>query len=116
MRNISFFLTTPQFKARTKHVTRRLGWKNAKPGDVLMAVEKGQGLAKGEKVNRLGQIRVTDVRQERLDAMLVHPYGKQECIAEGFPTMDGAAFVSMFCEHNGCAPSTVITRIAFDYL
>lgn len=43
-RNISFALTTPQFRARTKWVTRRLGWLFLKPGDTLMGVEKGMGL------------------------------------------------------------------------
>ena len=33
MRNISFALTTPQFKARTKTVTRRKGWLMLQPGD-----------------------------------------------------------------------------------
>lgn len=50
MRNISFALTTPQFKSRSKDVTRRIGWWFLKPGDVVMGVEKGMGLKKGEKV------------------------------------------------------------------
>ena len=32
MKLISFSLTTPQFKARTKHVTRRTGWLTVKVG------------------------------------------------------------------------------------
>ena len=42
MRNISFMLTTQQFRNRTKTVTRRMGWWNLKPGDILMGVEKRQ--------------------------------------------------------------------------
>ncbi len=63
-RNMSFSMTTAQFRARTKTVTRRLGWWNLKPGDVIMGVEKAMGLKKGEKVKRLGRIRI--VRCSRL--------------------------------------------------
>ena len=56
MRMISFFLTTPQFKTRTKDVTRRPGWKNLKAGDRLQAVVKAQGLKLGEHPVKLGVI------------------------------------------------------------
>jgi len=60
-------LTKPQILARTKTVTRRVGWKHLKVGDLLQGVEKGMGLKAGETIKRLAVIRVTDVRQERLD-------------------------------------------------
>jgi len=41
MRNMSFSMTTPQFKTRTKTVTRRLGWWFIQPGDLVYGVEKG---------------------------------------------------------------------------
>jgi hypothetical protein len=69
MRNISFSLTTEQFKARTKTVTRRLGWTFLEPGTVLMGCEKCMGLKPGEKIVRLGRIRVVSVRRERLVRM-----------------------------------------------
>lgn len=117
MKNISFSLTTPQFKARRKWVTRRTRWTKAKAGDVLMGVEKGMGLKKGEKVVRLGKILITDVRRERLDAMTLEPiYDLAEAILEGFPDLSPAGFVRMFCKHNACTPETIITRIAFEYL
>ncbi len=53
MRNMSFMLTTQQMQDRTKDVTRRVGWWFLKPGDVIMAVEKGMGLKKGEKIKRM---------------------------------------------------------------
>ena len=37
MRNISFSLTTRQFRDGSKDVTRRVNWQNLKPGDHLMA-------------------------------------------------------------------------------
>ena len=63
---MSFCLTTPQVRAGTKTVTRRIGWWNLKPGELLMAIEKGQGLKKGEHVTRIRPIRVVTVRRERL--------------------------------------------------
>lgn len=110
-RNISFALTTPQFKARTKTVTRRLGWENVKAGDVLCAVEKGQGMKKGEKVKRLGMIRVKSVRREPLAAITA-----DDCRREGFPEKSPQEFVEMFCMSNGYAPSKPVTRIEFEYL
>lgn len=117
MRNISFALTTPQFKARTKFVTRRLRWIGLEPNTILMGVEKAMGLRKGQKIKRLGKIRVLTVTREALNRMSRFPkYGDRECQLEGFPEMNGAEFVQMFCKHNACTPETVITRITFEYL
>lgn len=114
MRNISFSLTTPQFKDRSKDVTRRLGWENLKPGQDLMGCEKCQGLKPGEPLVRLGKIVVMSARRERLDMMISDPkYGREEVIREGFPDLAPAEFVAMFCKHNKCEPGELITRIAF---
>ncbi len=113
MRNMSFFLTTSQFLDGSKDVTRRLGWKSLKKGDRVMAVEKGQGIKKGGLV-RLGVIEVVHVRRELLSRLETDPaYGMSEAVREGFPSMDGRAFVGMFCEHNGCLPGHEVTRIQF---
>lgn len=109
MRNISFALTTEQFLDGSKTVTRRLGWISLKPGDTLCAVEKSQGLKKGEKVRKLGTILVVDVRREPLGEI---EHG--DCDLEGFPEYDPYQFVYFFCEHNGCTPDAVITRIEFE--
>jgi hypothetical protein len=115
--NISFYLTRAQVLAQTKFVTRRVGWADLKPGTVLQGVEKGQGLKKGEKVVPLCQIRVLDVRRERLDE-IVRPgtYGAEEMILEGFPGMDPQDFLFKFVASHDCDPDSVITRIRFDYL
>lgn len=113
-RNISFAATIDQFKAGTKTVTRRLGWATLKVGTVLMAVEKSQGLKKGEKIERLGLIRVTDVRRERLDTMARVGGGWHECDLEGFPNKSPDEFVRMFCLLNECQPEAIITRIEFE--
>lgn len=117
MRNISFSLTKPQFLAGTKDVTRRMGWENARAGDVLKAVEKCMGLKKGEAMVIIGHIRLLDLRREPLDRLLAgnQHYGRQECIREGFPEMTPAEFVEFFCRtHTGCFPEREITRLEFE--
>ena len=109
VRNISFALTTHQFLDGSKTVTRRLGWKNLKQGDMLMAVEKAQGLKKGEKVKRLGAIRVRSVVRESLFHVT-----DLEARREGFPQMDGEAFTRMFCQHMRCNLEDLVTRIEFE--
>ena len=114
-RNISFALTTDQFRKQTKTVTRRLKWLNVEVGDQLMGCVKCQGIKPGEQIERLGLIIVTDVRRERLDCMLQEPYGSDEATLEGFPAMTGADFVSMFCKHMSVPPDEMVTRIEFKY-
>lgn len=122
MRNISFFLTTAQVSAQTKDVTRRMGWKNLKVGELLSAVVKGQGLGKGGKIERICTIRVKSVRWERLDKMLTNRlYGLDECQREGFPPPHPKSFpsefVKFFCaSHKGCRPDSIVTRIEFEYV
>lgn len=109
--NISFALTTAQIRNRTKDVTRRLGWKNLKAGQILGAVEKCQGLKKGQHPVRLCTIRTVRVNQERLDAIT-----PEDCKREGFPSMTPTEFITMFCEHNKCKQWHVVTRIEFEYV
>lgn len=108
---MSFALTTEQMLARTKTVTRRTGWATLKPGTLIQAIEKGQGLRKGEKVRKLGVIRVVDVRRERLEAIT-----KRDVEREGFPRHYPGEFVSMFCRANECTRETMVTRIEFEHL
>jgi hypothetical protein len=99
-------------------VTRRNGWRFLKVGDVLCAVEKGQGLKRGEKLVRLGRITVTDVRQEPLRRLLDDPaYGTAEVAREGFPERSPSEFVELFCRtHKGCTPDSEVTRIEYVFL
>ena len=110
MRNMSFALTTAQFKARTKKVTRRLGWKSLAPGELVQGVVKGMGLKKGERIEKLGVIVIEHVTRVRLDTIT-----QADVRLEGFPLMTAKGFVEMFCQHNDCDPSDIVTRIAFDY-
>ena len=115
-RNISFALTINQFYDGSKDVTRRLGWKNLQPGEILCAVEKSQGIPKDGKIRKLGLIRVVSARRERLSRMTGDPsWGEIEVRREGFPNMTPAEFVEFFCAtHKGCSPSTYVTRIEFE--
>jgi hypothetical protein len=131
---MSFALTTAQVQARTKTVTRRLGWTHATVGESAQPIEKGQGLKKGETVARIGgPIAFVDVRRERLDRMTTDlDYGRAECLREGFPDLTPAAFVAMFCASHRwpalyadgvlvepsrpCLPDDEVTRIEFEYL
>jgi hypothetical protein len=110
MRNISFSATKEQFRARTKTVTRRMGWSFLGPGNMLMGVEKAQGLKKGEKVKKLGAVRVVSARREPLNAIT-----QGDVIAEGFPNMTPDEFIAFFCQFNGCMPDATVTRIEFSY-
>lgn len=111
-RNISFALTTPQFLDGSKDVTRRMGWRNLKAADVLCAVEKGMGLKPGEKIKRLGMIRVVSVRREPLTAIT-----QADVVREGFPNMTPAWFIEFFCAgHKGCTPESEVTQIEFEHI
>lgn len=110
MRNMSFALTTPQFVARTKTVTRRMGWWFLNPNDLVCGVEKGMGLKKGEKIKRLGVISIVCTKPERLWDIT-----QEDVIAEGFPEMTPTEFVNMFIRHNGCSADELINRIQFKY-
>ena len=111
MRQMSFSLTVDQMLARTKCVTRRTGWRDLKPGTLLQAVEKSQGLKKGEKVRKLGVIRVIDVRREeliRIDAA--------DMAREGLGRHEPGQFVRWWCDKNGGDQWQVVTRIEFEHV
>jgi len=110
-RNMSFMLTTNQIRARTKDVTRRLGWWFLKPGDVLNACEKCQGLKKGEKIKRICQIQVVSTSPEPLDSI-----SQTDCNREGFPQLMSFEFTTMFVREMKCSRSEIVNRIEFKYI
>lgn len=118
MRNMSFALTTGPVLAQTKDVTRRLGWKHLKAGEIVQPVKKCMGLRPGEKIERIGPpVRALLHRREALNTMSMCPeYGYREVRREGFPNLSPAQFVEMFCDtHKACQPGSEITRIEFSY-
>lgn len=111
-RLMSVSLTEDQVRARSKTVTRRLGWQYLRPGDRITLCRKVMGRRPGEPLVRIVDVEVLDIHRERLDAITV-----DEVTAEGFQTWTTAEFVDFFCAtHRGCTPSTVITRIEWRYL
>jgi hypothetical protein len=110
MRNISFSLTTDQIRAKTKTVTRRLGWHNLKPGTLLQACVKCMGLKPGEKIQKLAVIRVVAVEREPLEEITVDDVRR-----EGFDAMTPDEFIKVFCEHMGVDRFAEVTRIEFEY-
>ena len=116
MRMMSFRLTTAQIRDRSKTVTRRLGWKFAKPGDRIRAVVKARGLKKGERPEELALLEIIDVRRERLVAISFPVEGWEEVAREGFPDKSPIGFIDMFCREMKCGPLDKVTRIEFKYL
>jgi len=110
-RNMSFAMTTEQVRRREKWVTRREGWKFLKPGDIVTAVEKGQGLKKGEKVQHICQIRIL-----KTDNVWLGYITQGDVIAEGFPDLNPQEFVEMYCKVNKCGPVHKVNRIEFEYV
>jgi hypothetical protein len=107
---MSCFYTQQQMRDKTKTVTRRLGWSFLKAGDVVCACVQCQGLAKGQKVERLGMIRILSNREERLFEI-----SGDEMAKEGFPDLSPQEFVEMFCRHMKVKPGQVVNRIEFEH-
>jgi len=110
-RNMSFAMTTEQFRARTKTVTRRFGWWFLNPGDVVCGVEKAMGLKKGEQIVKLGLIEIVSTWREPLYAITY-----DDCVKEGFPDKTPDQFVAMLQKHYGCSLAEPVNRIEFIYL
>ena len=110
-RNMSFALTTEQFKNKTKTVTRRFGWHFIEPGDIVCGVEKAMGFKKGEKIKRLGLIRIISAKREPLNEIT-----QTDCVKEGFPDFTPADFIKMLCQHSKCKPHDSVNRIEFEYI
>ena len=108
---MSFSATTEQIRRRTKFETRRLGWAELKPGELFCAIEKGQGLKKGEKVTRIVVLECLDNHPEPVNAIK-----KRGCRREGFPDHSPREFVRMFCRLNHCEPETEVNVITFRYV
>lgn len=114
---MSFALTTDQIRQRRKTVTRRTGWTFLKPGDLVQAIEKGQGLKKGEKVKKLAVLRVERVSGEWMSDFLARPDAQHECAREGFPEMTPDEFYRFFrgSHKDPGLDDLRVTRIEFSY-
>jgi hypothetical protein len=107
---MSFMLTKDQMRRRRKDVTRRTKWARIKVGKIFQAVEKCQGLKKGEKQVKISLIRIKAFTFERVDAIT-----QEEVLREGFEKMTPADFINFFCQHNKCGPAEKIARVEFEF-
>lgn len=111
MKRMSFHLTRRQILDGSKTVTRRIGWRTLQKGDEFLAVEKCQGLRKGEKQVVLAKLRVVSVVDGPLAGVT-----DEDAQREGFPHLTGAEFVEFFCKSMRCQPDQVVTRIEFEHV
>lgn len=97
-RRMSCSLTIDAVRDRRKTVTRRdpATWVDLQVGDRLLLIEKGMGLARGERQVELCEVEIIDVRIEPLARMLERSYGIAECEAEGFPHLQRREFVEFW--------------------
>ena len=109
MKRMSFSKTVPQMRAQTKTVTRRAveTWKTLKAGDQLMAIEKGQGIPKGQRQKEIGPIEVLEVVVEPLGAVT-----RADLALEGLGHMTKGQFLDLFPGD----PGQMVRRILFRHL
>lgn len=105
-RRMSCSMTIDAVKSRTKTVTRRHvdTWVNLKAGDRLTLIEKGMGLARGERQVVLAEVEVVDVRVEAL-GLVHHCFAYYTChlevTREGLPNMTPTEFIAMWLRSHG---------------
>jgi hypothetical protein len=107
---MSVALTEPAVVARRKTVTRRLGWRFAKPGDRVTLCRKVMGRKPGEPLVRLAEVEILSVRIERLEAIDLADVAR-----EGFIGWTPDLFVEYFCRHMKVGPDAAVTRIEWRY-
>lgn len=108
---MSFALATEAIVSQAKTVTRRNGWWDLKPGDIVQPVLKAMGLKKGEEIQPLGcPIEIISVRKEYIRAITKEDLGR-----EGFPKMTMQGFVDLLCKTCGLQETALINRIEFRY-
>ena len=110
MRRMSFALTTPAVRARSKFVTRRVGWLFATAGTRVLAVDK----LRIKSAELLAVIEVVNVRREPLNA--IESEGPNGTRLEGLPDLTPSEFVDMLCAAGGMKPGDLVTRIEFKYV
>lgn len=97
-RRMSVQLTQDQVRARIKTETRRHRdtWKDLRPGDRLILIEKGMGLPKGAK-----QVVITEVEVTANDLEPLYDITDEAVAAEGFPDWDTFRFVEFWLDSHG---------------
>lgn len=118
-RLMSVALTEAAVRARTKTVTRRLGWwtdKNGRrllrTGDQLTLCRKVMGRRTGEPLVRIAQVEVVDATRQQL---LIDNTGHDAAL-EGFPDWTWWEFVRFFQREMRCSITQPVTRIEWRFL
>ena len=101
-------LTEESFLRGDKDVTRRLGWRFAKEGDLYLVVNRVMGISEERPVRKLGIIEVVNARFEPLNWIT-----RADVRREGFAGWTPRQFVEFFCKHMKCPADKEITRIEF---
>jgi hypothetical protein len=111
MRNVSFFHTQAQYRARTKTETRRQWKKLWIPAGVqFMGVVKGQGIPAGQKIERIHPSTVLETCWQHID--MISP---ESVIAEGFPEWSPEQFVEFYCDMNKAYHKQLCARLVFKH-
>lgn len=99
-RRMSCSMTVPAVRDRTKTVTRRHvdTWRDLKPGDRVILIEKGMGLPKGSQQVVLAEVEIVDVRVEPILDVLDEP---DATAREGLPMMFPGEFVRFWLDGHG---------------
>jgi len=112
---MSFSKTLRQFRDRSKTVTRRDGWWDLEldeprvpVGGIITGIEKGMGLAKGERQVVLGDVRVLAARREPLGDIT-----PEDVAREGFPGKSTEWFIHELYRK---PPEHIVTRIGFEHV
>ncbi|MCP4224930.1 MAG: ASCH domain-containing protein [Actinomycetia bacterium] len=110
MRRMSFSATVEQMRAGTKTVTRRAvsTWQSLQPGDQVLAIEKGMGLAKGEHQVPIGVIEIESNRVEPLSFC-----SEADAQREGFTSL--TEFLVAWRRLHGSADDGMVRRISFSH-
>jgi hypothetical protein len=117
--------TEKAVRERRKTVTRRLGWRFAKPGDRVTLCRKVMGRKKGEPLERIADVELVSVRREPLCAMT-----DEDVIREGADPFDerynewyepggmppAESWVQWFAETFDHNPYDDVTRIEWRYV
>lgn len=108
--------------ARTKTVTRRLGWLFLKPGDRVTLCRTVMGRKAGEPLVRLAEVEIVSVRRERLREMTQADMSREGVAPDHIrpggwvygPTVND--WIHWFATTMGCSISDEVTRIEWRYL
>ena len=98
---------------------RRIPVRARKVGQHIRAVEKMQGLKKGDHQVVWGEIRIVSLEHEPLGDIITRPYRNStlsECTREGFPELTPEEFVAMVIGHYGrknMDEDTMIERVQY---